>query len=746
MQNLRPFETRTLDQQQEFLRNLLKAKILLRFGVEIAKEVAQYGGCFVFEHPVTSKAWSDRVLQELMMRDDTYLVKGDQCMFGLQSREGVPRRKSTGWCTNSRAIADELEVKCDGSHDHDVIIGKDGRENKSTQAQRYPAGLVQAIIRGYKREIKEELLHVEFAHLGHLHRDCLHLQRLRNELVTTEEFKSEFDIMAAEDEIDEEMEFPAEPETVEETNEDEREQGEESEAGKYTYLPREKPFTLRQLVKRAHDGLGHPSNDRLVRILRHAGASQDAISIARSHRCAVCARHEKVKPPRPAAPPRQWQVNQVVGVDTVWLPTLGKKTRMALNIVCWASRFQMVIPLESHTPGAARRAYLQWLRFFGPPERVYVDLGKEFQGAFVFGAEVDSTYYEPSSLEMPTQRSITERAGKTFKEIFSRTLEHYTCTDDDEWHHLVDITMMTCNRLMNKSGYSPIQRVLGYTPRVPGGLVSGGGDDLATLGQITGGDLAIQTAQSMRLAAAKAFHEADCSQALKNVLHAGPRPQRDFEVGQLVYFWRKGMERALKDKPFFWRGPARVVLTAPPTTIWLSYRGHIVKAAPEHLRHANEEEQLSLSNWIDDIAKTKEEFEQQPRRGFIDLTKEELHFDVSQPVAMTDSPDGVVPRMRLRQKTKAEQVVPRDGPDEWRYNPTTGELVRIHYNLRYVKFRPGEALQDCPVDPEWITPWRRTTMRSLDGLTEDEEDDQWTTEQEDQPTETGMEKDDNEIT
>ena len=84
------------------------------------------------------------------------------------------------------------------------------------------------------------------------------------------------------------------------------------------------------------------------------------------------------------------QVNETVGVDTVYLPHPDGRTRMALNIVDWASRFQMVIPLQRHTPGAARQAYLQWTKLFGPPEKLYTDLGKEFQGAFEFGAEMDS--------------------------------------------------------------------------------------------------------------------------------------------------------------------------------------------------------------------------------------------------------------------------------------------------------------------------------------------------------------------
>ena len=38
---------------------------------------------------------------------------------------------------------------------------------------------------------------------------------------------------------------------------------EDAEVGRRR-LPRERPFTLPQLIRRAHEGLGHPSNDRLA--------------------------------------------------------------------------------------------------------------------------------------------------------------------------------------------------------------------------------------------------------------------------------------------------------------------------------------------------------------------------------------------------------------------------------------------------------------------------------------------------
>ena len=113
----------------------------------------------------------------------------------------------------------------------------------------------------------------------------------------------------------------------------------------------------------------------------------------------------------------------------------------------------------------------------------------------------------------------------------------------------------------------------------------------------------------------------------KNALHAGPRQRIDYEVGQTVYFWRKGMEGAKKNAPEYWRGPCRVILTSPPNTIWVNYRGYIVKAAPEHLRLASEEEQFTLSKWIDDITETKKELDTVPRQGYIDLTTEPIPLE-----------------------------------------------------------------------------------------------------------------------
>jgi len=694
---------------RQYLQRLRHAKRLLRFAWKVMQLVISYGGCFVFENPLTARTWLENEIQQLMDRDEVILVAADQCRFGLRSLDGNLHKKPTGFLTNSPEIAQQLSLRCDGSHQHELILGNNKGGNRARQAQEYPPKLVDAILRGYRKQLlrdeEVQLLTVEMLYQEWQQSQLR--QQAVGEIIPLHEIKEIY--------ANEEPEALDNEATVEETGVPGpyQEYGDSQECQpdqvsvpaelpgpdqvSRGLLPRERPFSVEQLVRRAHEGLGHPGNDRLARILKNAKASDEAIRFAKNLKCSVCQQHGTVHPARRGAPPKQLHVNEIVGVDTVYIPTIDGKKRMALNIVDWSSRFQMILPLRRHTPGEARKAYNQWTKFFGPPTRVYVDLGREFLGAFELGAEHDATIFEPSSLEMPSQRGITERAGKNFKEVFSRTLMQYTCQTEEEWELLLDIANMTCNRLVNKSGFSPIQRVLGYSPRIPGGVMTGGYNDFSSR-SLRGGDLQLQKANEMRLAAARAFHEADCQQAIKNTLHAGPRRLQDYEVGQTVYFWRKGMEGAKRDSPEYWRGPARVVLTSPPSTVWLNYRGYIVKAAPEQLRMASEEEQFTLTKWIDDIAQTRQDLEQQPRVGYIDLSKETFpEFEKDEDAQERRLEDqGKQPHYRLVGKRDHREVIYKDDEkkDEWYFDEALQLLVRFHHQPRDWLFSPDEASAD----------------------------------------------------
>ena len=155
MQNMN-LGRKTPEAMRKYLQELRKSKVLLRFAVEMIMIVLEYGGVFVFEQPVTSKAWQDRWMARLLERDDVLLVQGDQCMYGLKETtiDGEKYyKKPTGWMTNSSSIRDELSRTCNQEHEHQPVLGQIQGEARSHRAQKYPVPLVRAILAGYRRQL-----------------------------------------------------------------------------------------------------------------------------------------------------------------------------------------------------------------------------------------------------------------------------------------------------------------------------------------------------------------------------------------------------------------------------------------------------------------------------------------------------------------------------------------------------------------------------------------------------------------
>eukprot|EP00435_Cladocopium_sp_Y103_P016165 s1568_g4.t1 len=170
---------------------------------------------------------------------------------------------------------------------------------------------------------------------------------------------------------------------------------------------------LSQEIDKAHKGMGHPNHDRFLRILKLGGASNATLALAKMYSCSQCRENKRPKPWRRAAPPRELQFNEVVGIDTFTVKHFDHSIK-CLNIICWGTRYQMVVPLQGERAADARAAYRQWIKLFGPPRVLKPDLGTEFLRDFLYRCSTDGTEVDPSSLESPTQNSITEREGKAF--------------------------------------------------------------------------------------------------------------------------------------------------------------------------------------------------------------------------------------------------------------------------------------------------------------------------------------------
>ena len=133
----------------------------------------------------------------------------------------------------------------------------------------------------------------------------------------------------------------------------------------------------------------------------------------------------------------------------------------------------------------------------------------------------------------------------------------------------------------------------------------------------------------LRNTTAEAFFDSDCSSRFRELF------MQDLDRGDIIRAWTGGVlfhtfsveELTPMKKPleFYWRGlrgPARVLLVDMPNTIWLSFRNNIVKASPERIWPASEEETQTLRQWLGGLTNLREQLRQPQNKGIIDLQSE----------------------------------------------------------------------------------------------------------------------------
>ena len=112
----------------DFAENRRRAVEHLRFCIELCEIQEKAGRHYLLENPASASSWQEACVVDFVANSaGALLCTGHQCMFGLTSRgdDGVDRAaaKLTRWLTNSPCLAEALEVKCDGSHQHQPLMG-----------------------------------------------------------------------------------------------------------------------------------------------------------------------------------------------------------------------------------------------------------------------------------------------------------------------------------------------------------------------------------------------------------------------------------------------------------------------------------------------------------------------------------------------------------------------------------------------------------------------------------------------
>ena len=103
---------------------------------------------FLHEHPMSAMNWSEPCIKEVTALPAVADSVCDQCMYGCWAAEtkstpSVLARKSTRFVSNGPEMLSQWNRRCDGSHEHKQLRGKDLDE-----AAFDPAKLMHPIIKG----------------------------------------------------------------------------------------------------------------------------------------------------------------------------------------------------------------------------------------------------------------------------------------------------------------------------------------------------------------------------------------------------------------------------------------------------------------------------------------------------------------------------------------------------------------------------------------------------------------------
>ena len=287
-------------------------------------------------------------------------------------------------------------------------------------------------------------------------------------------------------------------------------------------------------MDKVHRNLGHPPNSDLVRILKHASASERAINLAHKHDCAFCRSQIRPHVPLPAKSSRPSVFNQSLGLDVKYLSGWQPSQRIkALNMVDQASCYQIMVPFHEHeTSEVLKRLVAEhWVKIFGPPKEVIIDQAcTNLADSFQSYLDSQGTHVHQIAGEAHWQIGRTENHGGWFGRILDRTIAEMLPKTKAKWEDCVTHAHVK-NTMIQSYGY-----LAGKNPEVPSDLLSEPLHVVPATASLS--DDAIVRAQEIRTAARKAVVATQDDQALRRAFSARPRLMQQFNPGDLMAYWR----------------------------------------------------------------------------------------------------------------------------------------------------------------------------------------------------------------
>ena len=511
----------------------LMTRVFIMFCGQLMDEQLKHGGRILFEHPKDSVAWN------MLSRFDNKLFTVDlhMCRYGMRIPGDELIRKPTR-LKASHADMKCLAKTCPGSQhpdhvNHCVIAGNHPAVGSVSKfASRYPVAFVKAVLRvsfsGYGKPV-HVVEHDDSA-------ECLAASR------------------------------------VAELSGDDAEK-------------------LQTSLRKLHTNLGHPPNNQMVRILKHGGASDQAIQLARSFDCEHCRSQAAPKPALPTQTQRVTEFNAKVGLDVKYLT--GWKTNQkipALNIVDYGSSLQLMVPLyQRETSELIGKTFMErWVSWAGMPKEIIVDPARpNIVDGLTVPLELQGAAVQVTAADAHWQLGKVEVHGGWFNRILDKILNDRNPENQKEWTDCVNAAHCK-NQLIQVYGMTPAQHVFGKNPAIPENLLDEPLELIPATASLYEEQVAKQVA--VRQSARKAIIELQDDRSLRLALASRNRPAMHYSPGMYVAYWRsQKWQKGVLDNQGRWHGPA-IVLGSVGRNLVILHKRSIFRCAPEQVRPSTESE------------------------------------------------------------------------------------------------------------------------------------------------------------
>ena len=446
-----------------------------------------------------------------------------------------PTQKPCNWFSSSQAIQKAIQKRC--QHDKGQHVTMNNREKVASAT--YPPKLCRALAKAIMDELFVELQDKVHVYAQDEYREHAKRRRMNPEAPQNEE--AEFDGNLLPDIEPQEPEPRSEPQAPEPPHEDLEPTD-----------PQRKPDSIDNKLRVIHANLGHPSNQVLVRTLKEAGASAEILKRAAEFHCVHCARRGHAQPHRTSQAPHSTRKWETISVDTFWRHSPHKDEKgnphehvVGVSFMDEASDFHVATIVRSGTSKQGSvsseefKAALakDWLRILPKPGGIRFD----DEGAFrdqklIEWIEAQAIRVSVIAGEAAWQVGKHSRHLEVLKENMS--LLSSELGSQVRANELLALSLATKNEMHNVQGYSPNQWVFGQdTSRIQSYLQHG--DNLVTT-SLRERNETFEESLERSHQARQTFLQADSRQRILRAARGRARKHQTFEVGQLVYFYRKG--------------------------------------------------------------------------------------------------------------------------------------------------------------------------------------------------------------